>query len=1730
MALRVEDISIPERTQISAIDKASVHRICSGQVIADLATAVKELVENSIDAGATAIEVRLKDYGLEAVEVIDNGAGIAPEDHSTLALKHHTSKITSFADIYRVQSFGFRGEALSSLCAFSKVSVVTCTPDTAPVGTHLEFDSRGVLTSSVPAARAQGTTVTLSKLFSSLPVRLHELKRNVKREYAKCVGILQAYALVSTGVRLSMSNQSGKSMKENISNVFGVKVLESLAAVNLVLRTSAPDADAQIEQITADREEEAEESSSQDFCVEVSGYISRPSPQMARNSGDRQFLYVNGRPCDIPRVSKAINEVYASFVTQKYPVTILNLQLGTDRYDVNITPDKRTILLENERRIIEALKEQLFRYFEAMQGSYTTRPLAKPTFPAGSILSMSQSMPVHRLSANDGVADDTESEDAHNDNAEEAQEPVRRISAAEASSRDATPSAQSSLLSHFAHKSGDRIRTAASAPALGSPSLKRTAVGAPAASDARPPRRPPITPAVPRASGTLQPSSSSQARYLAEISADVTLPADTALPTRARLRRRRQALATHKTATPVPIPIGSEDPAAAENELDRLIRKPDFAQMQVLGQFNLGFIVVCLGADLFIVDQHASDEKYNYETLKRTMRLDTQRLLRPFPLQLTAQQELVAAEHADGALRANGFHVAFDPDAPPSARVTLLALPQTRGTSFTVKDLEELLYKLDDVGGGRGGGVSQQPRDVGGNATAAAAAVVRCSRVDAIMASRACRMSVMIGDALDLPQMKKIVLQMGEMDQPWSGGSDPYFVPSKRALASSSFTQPDGVGPVAAQTAEAPPPRLTWLRSASERRSGTTGYGFSDSDAALEQNVTAAIAAVVAAGLLSGGSTALSAAGWSSGLRLATVFVHAASSLAIVAQLVSFAWTPEARDVHFSTPLYVVAFCGAVASVSTSWSADVSAAAYGPLAGLVATSTSAGLAVTAVSLPRLLKRARRALRAQTRELEVMTIAQQQSKTGSWETYTDSDSGVRYICGSEQWHRIYGIDPPPDPSTQQPLAMGRRNSRNRRLRRREPIEWERWNKLIVDRDSARSQAFVTGLSEGRSFETDGVIFAMKRENDGTEIAVRAFVHASGPTMACGATQDVTDQMKEESRLTKMKDDANRTAAQKDIFLATMSHELRTPLTSIIGHIELMKETRLDKSQKEYVDNAYRGATTLLALINNILDYSKLAAGAVELDIHAMQPAELISDVRAIAKDLTPGVSLDIKNYEGPPTLAADSLKLRQVVLNIAANAMKFSPPNGTVTVELTCVPLEGKDAMLKITVQDHGIGMSEETISRLFTPFVQAEASTTRRYGGTGLGLSIVKRLVSAMNGKIAVRSAEKMGTTFEVSLPVRITTMPVKTGSIPSSSFSPASTPPASMFDASSGTGVTGFPAPPTRILLAEDNRITQTLVKRMLRAYQVDAADNGAEALVKLKEAEDGALNPYSILLCDLNMAVMGGLEAVRAIRKREAENDAAAAAAAGDAGSSPRRLYVVGLSASAFENDREDCLAAGMDSFLSKPFTKAGLLAAVRAAVAATNPASIAQAMEAARPLNGGGGGGGGGGDGDGSNWAGTETEDTQASKIPQRSDGDKVQSTSASAAEGPDTVTSTGTTIGTTTTDAAAAHRRMSAASAATVSTTKSDLTSFDEAGGLGSPERRPSTALESPTAKPHQHQRLVDIQESPPSSPSPVPHWAADQAQQQQQEQQRPEDFKALNHHPLTPDAENAELRA
>ncbi|KZT67843.1 DNA mismatch repair protein MutL [Daedalea quercina L-15889] len=367
---------------IKALDVGSVHRISSGQVVVDLQTAVKELVENSLDADATSIDVRFKDHGVASFEVIDNGRGIGPEDYDAIALKHHTSKLSSFSDLASVATFGFRGEALSSLCALSEsVIVTTATAAEAPMGTILEFDSAGRLTNRKgKVARQRGTTVSVSGLFKPLPVRHRELERNAKREFGKVLSLLSAYALVpcaqeNKGVRLTVTHQAtgGKksvqirtdgvpSTRASISALWGPKALENLVDLDIVFTVETERAVLRRRGIL-DGDTQANE-------VRVHGQISKFAVGCGRSGTDRQFLFVNGRPCSPSKVQKAFNEVYRTFNANQAPFIVADFILPTDSTDVNVSPDKRTILLHSEKNLIEALKVALEREFAPSRATY----------------------------------------------------------------------------------------------------------------------------------------------------------------------------------------------------------------------------------------------------------------------------------------------------------------------------------------------------------------------------------------------------------------------------------------------------------------------------------------------------------------------------------------------------------------------------------------------------------------------------------------------------------------------------------------------------------------------------------------------------------------------------------------------------------------------------------------------------------------------------------------------------------------------------------------------------------------------------------------------------------------------------------------------------------------------------------------------------------------------------------------------------------------------------------------------------------------------------------------------------------------------------------------------------------------------------------------------------------------------------------------------------------------
>lgn len=383
---------------IKAIEGRSVHQIQSGQVIVDLNSVVKELVENSLDAGATSIEVRFKNQGLDSIEVSDNGKGISPEDFETIALKHYTSKLSSYEDLTSLETFGFRGEALSSLCALSKFHITTARAEDGAVGKRLDFEVSGKLKSTSVVAAQRGTTVIVENLFHSLPVRRKELEKNIKREYGKVTTILNSYACISVGVRYAVSNQMPKgkkvvvfstktntTTKENVVNVFGAKTL--LALVKLDLKLSMEPSKGPSTQSARNWSTQSIDRSRE---VLVQGHISKPVFGEGRQAPDRQMFFVNSRPCGLPQVSKAFNEVYKSFNVSQSPFIFANLIMDTNAYDVNVSPDKRSIMLHDQTALLDSLKSALAAMFEQTDHTLPQSNLPNRKLPSFQPLTLSK--------------------------------------------------------------------------------------------------------------------------------------------------------------------------------------------------------------------------------------------------------------------------------------------------------------------------------------------------------------------------------------------------------------------------------------------------------------------------------------------------------------------------------------------------------------------------------------------------------------------------------------------------------------------------------------------------------------------------------------------------------------------------------------------------------------------------------------------------------------------------------------------------------------------------------------------------------------------------------------------------------------------------------------------------------------------------------------------------------------------------------------------------------------------------------------------------------------------------------------------------------------------------------------------------------------------------------------------------------------------------------------------
>jgi PAS domain S-box-containing protein len=410
----------------------------------------------------------------------------------------------------------------------------------------------------------------------------------------------------------------------------------------------------------------------------------------------------------------------------------------------------------------------------------------------------------------------------------------------------------------------------------------------------------------------------------------------------------------------------------------------------------------------------------------------------------------------------------------------------------------------------------------------------------------------------------------------------------------------------------------------------------------------------------------------------------------------------------------------------------------------------------------------------------------------------------------------------------------------------------------------------------------------------------------------AARDVTERKRVEAELQLAKAAAESASRTKSDFLASMSHEIRTPMNSILGIADLLARTSLTPEQDKYVQIFKRSGANLLNLINDILDLSKVEASQLELERTGFSLVDELDKTiemvapRALEKGLT--LTCDIAP-DVQTDLIGDPTRLRQVLLNLLGNAIKFTPA-GRVSLRVEPDQDPAVPTALRFTVADTGIGISAGQQDQVFERFAQADSSTTRRFGGTGLGLTICKRLVELMGGRIWVKSEVGQGSLFAFAAPFELW----------AAANRPETAPP--------GDGP-GPPLPMLRILLAEDSADNCTIAVAYLEEtpYRVEIAVNGAIAC-ELFEA-----GVYDLVLMDRQMPVMDGLTATRTIRAWEKAN-----------GRSP--TPIIALTASALKGDRETCLAAGCTAYLSKPIKQAVLLQAI------SDHASVTGSAEAAPP----------------------------------------------------------------------------------------------------------------------------------------------------------------------------------
>ena len=466
----------------------------------------------------------------------------------------------------------------------------------------------------------------------------------------------------------------------------------------------------------------------------------------------------------------------------------------------------------------------------------------------------------------------------------------------------------------------------------------------------------------------------------------------------------------------------------------------------------------------------------------------------------------------------------------------------------------------------------------------------------------------------------------------------------------------------------------------------------------------------------------------------------------------------------------------------------------------------------------------------------------------------------------------------------------------------PMEFSTWELLVDDQEKERILALIEQYLDGEieKFSTE---FRMKHK-DGHWVSVLSraklakdeFGNLLKPKRLVGTHVDITEQKRISEELKNAKEIAEKANNSKSMFLANMSHEVRTPMNAILGFVDQLAKNEDDSTRQEQFEIIKNSGKTLLTIINDILDLSKLESGKMDIEFHPCSIQHIFQEIGQLFYELMEEKNITYKmsiSRELPECILSDQVRIKQVLSNLLSNAIKFTPENGMIKME---VKYKKENTMLYCSIKDTGVGIAKENQVKIFNAFNQEDSSTTRKFGGTGLGLSISSKIIEVMGGTLQVESSLGKGSCFYFEIPVKVCEPRKNQNYLQLNKID------------SENINALEFNK---YALIVEDNKTNQMLLGMILEEIGIsyDIANDGVEAIAKYKE------NTYDIILMDENMPNLNGIEATKYIRKMEQVEGL-------------KYTPIVAVTANALSSDRERFISSGMDDYVSKPYTEEDII----------------------------------------------------------------------------------------------------------------------------------------------------------------------------------------------------------